>query len=173
MRTKIDPDKIGLLIGPGGKNVRMIQETTGTVIEIEDDGTVTVASEDEERAKAAMAHIEACTATVQIGKIYDGRVASIKDFGAFVENPAWPRWAVPYQRVVQRFRQPGVPDVCQVGDVMKVLVIDIDEHDRVKLSRRRALEELGIEDDIANRPPPEEGAEADRPRDGRWRPRTR
>lgn len=165
LRTKIDPDKIGLLIGPGGKNVRMIQETTGTVIEIEDDGTVTVASEDEERAKAAMAHIEACTATVQIGKIYDGRVASIKDFGAFVEILPGRDGLCHISELSNGFVS-RVSDVCQVGDVMKVLVIDIDEHDRVKLSRRRALEELGIEDDIANRPPPEEGAEADRPRDG-------
>ena len=67
LRTKIDPEKIGALIGPGGKNVRMIQETTGTVIEIEDDGTVTVASNDEQAAQAALAQIEACTATVQIG----------------------------------------------------------------------------------------------------------
>src|SRR5690606_32706786 len=85
LRTKIDPDKIGALIGPGGKNIRQIQESTGTVIEVDDDGWVTVASSNQEWAEAALAQIEACTATVQIGKIYNGRVASVKDFGAFVE----------------------------------------------------------------------------------------
>ncbi len=85
LRTKIPVDKIGLLIGPGGKNIRMIQETTGAVIEVEDDGTVTVASENLDGAREALRQVEACTATVQIGKIYDGTVSSIKDFGAFVE----------------------------------------------------------------------------------------
>ncbi len=63
----------------------MIQETTGTVIEVDDEGIVTIASTNQEWAEAAMSQIEACTATVQVGKIYDGRVTSIKDFGAFVE----------------------------------------------------------------------------------------
>ena len=74
-----------MLIGPGGKNIRGIQEATGTVIEVDDDGTVTIASSNREWAEAALAQVEACTATVQIGKIYNGRVTSIKDFGAFVE----------------------------------------------------------------------------------------
>ena len=85
IRTQIDPLKIGLLIGPGGKNIRGIQEATGTVIEVQDDGTVTIASTNREWAEAALAQVEACTATVQIGKIYTGRVVSLKDFGAFVE----------------------------------------------------------------------------------------
>ena len=73
------------LIGPGGKMIRSIQETTGAVIEVDDDGTVTIASTDAEGAKAAMAKVEAITASVQIGRIYEGRVTSVKDFGAFVE----------------------------------------------------------------------------------------
>ncbi|NND97653.1 MAG: polyribonucleotide nucleotidyltransferase, partial [Pirellulaceae bacterium] len=85
LRTKIAPDKIGALIGPGGKNIRGIQETTGCVIEVDDEGTVLVASTSKESAAEAMRQVEACTATVQIGKIYDGTVSSIKDFGAFVE----------------------------------------------------------------------------------------
>src|SRR5690606_8533445 len=85
IRTKIHPEKIGMLIGPGGKNIRGIQESTGTVIEVQDDGTVTVASTNQEWADAALRQIEALTATVQIGKIYEGRVTSIKEFGAFVE----------------------------------------------------------------------------------------
>ena len=85
LRTQINPEKIGLLIGPGGKTIRAIQESTGASIEVEDDGTVTVASHDAEGAMAAMAKIEALTASIQVGRIYEGRVTSIKDFGAFVE----------------------------------------------------------------------------------------
>ena len=168
LRTKIDPEKIGALIGPGGKNVRMIQETTGTVIEIEDDGTVTVASSDEAKAKAAMAHIEACTATVQVGRIYDGRVSSVKDFGAFVEILPGRDGLCHISELSNGFIS-RVSDICNVGDELKVLVIGIDEHDRVKLSRRRALEELGLPDDLAPAGDDEDGGR-DRDRD-RDRPR--
>jgi len=143
LRTKIDPDKIGLLIGPGGSNVRRIQETTGTVIEIEEDGTVMIASTNAEWANQALAQVEALTATVQIGKIYTGKVTSIKDFGAFVEILPGRDGLCHISELSNGFVN-SVSDVCQVGDEMKVLVIDVDEHDRVKLSRRRALEELGI-----------------------------
>ncbi len=125
------------MIGPGGKNIRMIQETTGTVIEVDDDGTVTVASNDSEASKAAQAQIEACTATVQIGRIYDGRVISIKDFGAFVEILPGRDGLCHISELSDGFVS-RVSDICAMGDEMKVLVIDIDEHDRVKLSRRRA-----------------------------------
>ena len=73
------------LIGPGGKTIRGIQEATGAVIEVDDDGTVTIASGDAAGAKAAMDAVEALTAAVQVGRIYEGRVTSVKDFGAFVE----------------------------------------------------------------------------------------
>lgn len=148
LRTKIEPDKIGMLIGPGGKNIRAIQESTGTVIEIEEDGTVTVAATNREWAERALAQIEAQTATVQVGKIYDGKVASIKDFGAFVEILPGRDGLCHISELSNGFVN-SVEDVCSVGDEMKVLVIDVDDHDRVKLSRRRALEELGIEDPIA------------------------
>ncbi len=148
LRTTIDPEKIGMLIGPGGKNIRHIQETTGTVIEVEDDGTVTVASSNNAAAQEALRQIEACTATVQIGKIYDGRVMSIKDFGCFVEILPG-RDGLCHVSELSSGYVSSVADVCSVGDEMKVLVIDVDDHDRVKLSRRRALEELGLEDDLA------------------------
>ena len=156
LRTKIDPDKIGLLIGPGGSNVRRIQETTGTVIEIEEDGTVLIASTNKEWADQALAQVEALTATVQIGKIYTGKVTSIKDFGAFVEILPGRDGLCHISELSNGFVN-SVNDVCQIGDEMKVLVIDVDEHDRVKLSRRRALEQLGIvEEPVAaseDRPP--------------------
>ncbi len=148
LRTKIDPDKIGLLIGPGGKNIRAIQEETGATIDVEDDGTVTVASLNAESAKEALGRVEACTATVQIGKIYDGTVTSIRDFGAFVEILPG-RDGLCHISELSSGYVASVDTICSVGDSMKVIVIDIDDHDRVKLSRRRALEELGIEDEFA------------------------
>jgi polyribonucleotide nucleotidyltransferase len=147
LQVKIDSEKIGLVIGPGGKMIRSIQEETGTVIEIEEDGTVTVASSNGEWAQAAINKIEALTANVKIGKIYDGKVASIKDFGAFVEILPGRDGLCHISELANGYVG-SVTDVCNVGDDMKVLVIDVDDHDRVKLSRRKALEELGIEDDF-------------------------
>ncbi|MEM6471779.1 MAG: polyribonucleotide nucleotidyltransferase [Planctomycetota bacterium] len=148
LRTKISPDKIGALIGPGGKNIRGIQETTGCVIEVDDDGTVLVAGNDKDSAAEAMRQVEACTATVQIGKIYDGIVSSIKDFGAFVEILPGRDGLCHISELSSGYIS-SIDKVVRVGDAMKVLVIDVDEHDRVKLSRRQALEELGEEDEIA------------------------
>jgi len=149
-QIKIDPEKIGLLIGPGGKTIRAIQESTGTVIEVEDDGTVMIASANKEWADAALAQVEALTATVQIGKIYSGRVTSIKDFGAFVEILPGRDGLCHISELSSGFVS-SVGDVCHVGDEMKVIVIDIDDHDRVKLSRRKALEQLGLPDELADK----------------------
>ncbi|MCS7471648.1 polyribonucleotide nucleotidyltransferase [Stieleria sp. ICT_E10.1] len=148
LRTRIASDKIGALIGPGGKNIRGIQESTGCVIEVDDDGTVLVAGNDKESAAEAMRQVEACTATVQIGKIYDGIVSSIKDFGAFVEILPGRDGLCHISELSSGYIS-SIDKVVRVGDAMKVLVIDVDEHDRVKLSRRQALEELGEEDEIA------------------------
>ncbi len=148
VRTKIEPDKIGMLIGPGGKNIRAIQETTETVIEVDDEGWVTVAATDGEMARDALAQIEACTATVQINKIYKGTVSSIKDFGAFVEILPG-RDGLCHISELSAGYISDVGDVCQIGDEMQVMVIEVDGQDRVKLSRKRALEELGLEDEFA------------------------
>ncbi len=161
LRTKIDPEKIGMLIGPGGKNIRGIQELTGSVIEVNDDGVVTIACENAEWAQQALAKIEACTATVQIGKIYDGTVASIKDFGCFVEILPG-RDGLCHISELSAGYVGNVHDVCKEGDPMKVYVIDVDDHDRVKLSRRRALEELGLVDDFAGSEAPAGGERRDR-----------
>ncbi len=146
--TRIQPDKIGMLIGPGGKNIRGIQEETDTVIEVAEDGKVTVSGTNGELAELALKKIEACTATVQVGKIYDGVVSSTKEFGAFVEILPG-RDGLCHISELSNGYIADVSDVCQVGDEMKVLVIDVDDNDRVKLSRRRALEELGLEDEFA------------------------
>ena len=164
LRTKIAADKIGALIGPGGKNIRAIQETTGAVIEVDDDGTVLIASTNKDAAEEALRSVEACTATVQIGKIYDGTVSSIKEFGAFVEILPGRDGLCHISELSSGYIS-SIDNVVNVGDAMKVLVIDVDEHDRVKLSRRRALEELGEEDPMAAAVEAEGGGE-DRDRGG-------
>ncbi|MFK8115125.1 MAG: polyribonucleotide nucleotidyltransferase [Rubripirellula sp.] len=178
LRTKIASDKIGALIGPGGKNIRGIQETTGAVIEVDDDGTVLIASANKDSAEEALRAVEACTATVQIGKIYDGTVSSIKEFGAFVEILPGRDGLCHISELSSGYIS-SIDSVVNVGDPMKVLVIDVDEHDRVKLSRRRALEELGEEDEMAAAVEASGGGEGggDRERssggDGDERPRRR
>jgi len=141
LRTRIDPDKIGLLIGPGGKTIRAIQESTGASIEVEDDGTVTVASHDAEGAMAAMAKVEALTASIQVGRIYEGRVTSVKDFGAFVELVPGKDGLCHISELSDEYVG-SVADVCRVGDIMRVKVIAVDDQDRVKLSRKVAMREL-------------------------------
>jgi polyribonucleotide nucleotidyltransferase len=141
LRTHIDPEKIGLLIGPGGKMIRSIQEATGASIEVEDDGTVTVASNVMEGAKEAMKRIEALTASVEIGRIYDGRVTSVKDFGAFIEILPGKDGLCHISELAEEYVS-NVSDVCKVGDELQVKVIAIDDQDRVKLSRKAAIKEL-------------------------------
>jgi len=148
LRTKIDPQKIGLLIGPGGKTIRAIQEQTGASIDVEDDGTVTVASHDAEGAMAAMAQVEGLTASIQVGRIYEGRITSIKDFGAFVELVPGKDGLCHVSELSDDFVK-SVADVCRIGDVMRVKVIAVDDQDRVKLSRKAVLRE---EAEAAGRP---------------------
>lgn len=141
LRTKINPEKIGLLIGPGGKTIRGIQEEVGCTIDVEEDGTVTVAAANQEMAEAGLARVDALTASVQVGKIYDGTVTSVKDFGAFVEILPG-RDGLCHISELSNEYVGNVADICQVGDSMQVKVILVDEQDRVKLSRRAAMEEL-------------------------------
>ena len=155
LRTHIDPEKIGLLIGPGGKMIRAIQEATGASIEVEDDGTVTVASSMMEGAEEALKRIEALTASVELGRIYQGRVISIKDFGAFIEIIPGKDGLCHISELAEGYVS-SVGEVCKLGDEMQVKVIAIDDQDRVKLSRKAALRELGLPDDRA---PAGDGAE--------------
>ena len=156
--TNINPEKIGMLIGPGGKNIRAIQEETNTVVEVSEDGRVTIAGADGNLAEAALKKVEACTATVQVGKIYDGTVSSVKEFGAFVEILPGRDGLCHISELSDGYID-NVEDICQIGDEMKVIVIDVDGTDRIKLSRRQALEELGLEDEFAK--DQEEGGSGD------------
>jgi len=167
LRTKIDPEKIGALIGPGGKIIRGIQESTGAVIEVDDDGTVVVASSDMEGAKAAMAQVEALTASIQVGRIYEGKVISIKDFGAFIEILPGRDGLCHISELSNGYVE-SVYDVCNIGDPMRVKVIAVDDQDRVKLSRKALLIEEGAEEENlggngGERPPrPERSERPDR-----------
>jgi polyribonucleotide nucleotidyltransferase len=140
-RTKIDPEKIGLLIGPGGKNIRAIQEDNGVTIDVEEDGTVTIAGADEPSVKRALGRVEAMTASVQVGRIYEGTVTSVKDFGAFVEILPGKDGLCHISELADEYVA-SVGDVCRVGDTMMVKVIAVDEQDRVKLSRKAAMREM-------------------------------
>jgi polyribonucleotide nucleotidyltransferase len=111
-------------------------------VDIDDDGTVTIAGADEAITQTALDRVEALTASVQVGRIYEGRVTSIKDFGAFVEILPG-RDGLCHISELSDDYVANVADICRVGDPMTVKVIAIDEQDRVKLSRRVALQELG------------------------------
>ena len=138
IKTTIDPSKIGLLIGPGGKTIRGIQELTGASIDIDEDGTVTIASDSMESAEAALGQVEALTAKIEIGRVYNGKVISIKDFGAFVEIVPGRDGLVHVSELSDGYVT-SVADVCKVGQMMKVKVIGVDDHDRIKLSRKAVL----------------------------------
>jgi len=138
LTIRIDPEKIGKLIGPGGKVVRKIQEDTGAVIDIEDDGTVYVSSSDPGAAEAALAAVEGVTASVELGKVYQGKVVSVRDFGAFIEILPGQDGLCHVSELDSKFVK-DVTDVCKVGDTLEVKVINIDEQGRVKLSRKALM----------------------------------
>lgn len=138
---KINPDKIREVIGPGGKVIRSITESTGVKIDISDDGTVSIASSDPESTKRAIAIIEGITAEAEIGKIYTGVVKRIMDFGAFVEIlPGTEGLCHISQLDFSRVEQ--VTDVVREGDEIPVMVLDIDKQGRIRLSRKEALDRM-------------------------------
>jgi polyribonucleotide nucleotidyltransferase len=138
--VRINPEKIGLLIGPGGKTIKGIQETTGAKIDIDDDGTVYISHLDAAGAEAAKAKVEALTEEVRVGKVYEGRVTSVKDFGAFIEILPGRDGLCHISELDDKYVD-KVENVCKVGDKLQVKVIAIDEQDRVKLSRKAVLRE--------------------------------
>jgi len=145
LTVKIDPEKIGKLIGPGGKNIKRIQEETGCNIDIEDDGTVYISSTDSEAAEKCRGIVEAMGANVQVGRIYTGKVVSIKEFGAFVEIAPETDGLCHVSELSDKYVN-RVTDVIQMGDEIKVKVLLIDDAGRIKLSRKAAMLELGESD---------------------------
>jgi polyribonucleotide nucleotidyltransferase len=134
----VDKDKIGGIIGPGGKMIKGITERTGAEINIEDDGTVTIAAVDKNCLEMAVKEIESIIEEVEVGKIYTGRVKKIMDFGAFVEILPGKEGLVHISKLDFK-RVNNVTDVLNEGDVVDVKVIGIDKLGRIDLSRKDAL----------------------------------
>ena len=142
IRIKINPEKIGIVIGPGGKMIKGIQEETGAKIDIEDDGTVTVWGKDLESATAARERIDMLTEEVEIGRTYDGRVVSIKDFGCFVEVLPGQEGLVHVSELAGDFID-DVSSVVSRGDDLRVKVLSIDPQGRMRLSHKAVLVDEG------------------------------
>jgi polyribonucleotide nucleotidyltransferase len=137
--VKIDPDKIGKLIGPGGKTIRGIQERTGAQVDVEEDGTVFIACANAEASAKARAEVEALGAEIKVGSIYEGRIVSIKEFGAFVELAPGTDGMCHISELAHGFVK-TVTDVVKVGDSIKVKVINVDDTGRIKLSRKALMD---------------------------------
>ncbi len=137
---KINPDKIGALIGPGGKNIKKLVEESGCEINIEDDGTVNIYSVSEEGMKIAREAIQGMSAEAEVGKIYRGKVVTIKDFGAFVEFLPG-RDGLVHISELANFRVKQTEDIVKIGDEIWVKCLGVDEKGRVRLSRKAAMAE--------------------------------
>ncbi len=174
---QIPVDKIGALIGPGGKTIRGIVDATGAQVDVEDDGRVFITTADGEAARQAVAMVEALTREAKVGDIFLGRVVSIKPFGAFVNILPGKDGMVHVSELAEQ-RVENVEDVVQLGDEINVMVIDIDPSTgKISLSRRAVLTGESPEDRKAagaaprsGGPRPERGGPS---RDGGDRPRPR
>ena len=140
VQVKINPEKIGALIGPGGKNIKRLVEESGCEINIDDDGTVNIYSVSAEGMKIAREQIEGMTAEAEIGKIYRGKVVTVKEFGAFVEFLPG-KDGLCHISELANFRVKQTEDIVKIGDDIWVKCLGVDEKGRVKLSRRAAMEE--------------------------------
>jgi polyribonucleotide nucleotidyltransferase len=138
----IDPEFIGKLIGPGGATIKRIQEETGTVIEISDDGKVVISCTEGDGDKEAYSIIEAMTAKPELGALYpNAKVVSIKDFGVFVEIAPGVEGLCHISELSDGFVK-DASTICKVGDIMPVKLFEIDKMGRIKFSRKKAIEEL-------------------------------
>ncbi len=140
LTTKINPDKIGKLIGPGGKMIRELESATGARIEIEEDGTILVSAAGAGKAERAIEEIEKLCAEVKMDAIYSGKVSSIKDFGAFIELSPGQDGLCHISELADGYVE-KVTDIVKLGDQVRVKVINVDDQGRVKLSIRQAAEE--------------------------------
>jgi polyribonucleotide nucleotidyltransferase len=157
--VKIPVDKIGALIGPGGKNIRALQEETGVKIDVQEDGTVYIASTDGIGGEAARARVEALGESAEIGRIYTGKVVRVEAFGAFVQILPGVDGLVHISQLDSE-RVNKVEDICGIGDELTVMVTDIDPAGKIRLSRQAVLEGWTAE----------EAREKDKPRGGGGRP---
>lgn len=158
---KINPDKIRDVIGPGGKVIRKIIEDTGVTIDIEDDGTVNVASADGEALKKAIDIINKLTEAPEVGKIYMGKVKRIMPFGAFVEILPGQEGLVHVSEMSDQYVK-NVEDIVKLGDEFPVKLVEIDDQNRLNLSRKQAMPGY-----VAGEEKPREHREPREPREGR------
>jgi polyribonucleotide nucleotidyltransferase len=138
-RINIPVEKIGAVIGPGGKVIRSIVEQTGATVDVDNDGTITIGASDMDSAAAAIRMIEGLTQEVEIGQKYDGKVTRLMNFGAFVEILPGKEGLVHISEM-DTTRVATVEDVVKVGDEIEVMVIEVDRMGRVNLSRKAVLE---------------------------------
>ena len=139
-KYQIDVDKIGLLIGPGGKTIKGISEESGAVIDINDDGVVSVASEDGDSMELALEKIKLLTKEIKEGEIYTGKVVSIRDFGAFIElTPS--KDGLLHISEIENKRVANVEDVLQIGDQVEVKVKGVTPDGKISLSRKALLKD--------------------------------
>ncbi|HJN71529.1 MAG TPA: S1 RNA-binding domain-containing protein, partial [Phycisphaerales bacterium] len=140
----IDPEKIGKLIGPGGKTIRSITEQTGAQIDINDDGTVFISSVNLAEAEAAKVAVEAIAAEIKVGSVFEGKVVSTRDFGAFIEIAPGTDGMCHISELADGFVD-KVENICKVGDTIKVKVINVDDTGRIKLSVKALLKDAAKE----------------------------
>ncbi|HEX7593642.1 MAG TPA: polyribonucleotide nucleotidyltransferase, partial [Anaerolineae bacterium] len=142
--TKIDPEKIGALIGPGGKNVRKLQEEFSVKVDIEEDGTVFISSTSREGTLLALERIRGMTETPKLGNIYTGKIVRVEEFGAFVELSPGVDGMV-HKSQLADFPVTNVRDVVKLGDEVMVMVTGIDDAGKIRLSRQAVLEGWTVE----------------------------
>jgi polyribonucleotide nucleotidyltransferase len=135
---QINPEKIGKLIGPGGKTIRAIQEKWGVVIEVEDDGSVFISAPNGEAIEGARGEVDALAAEIKVGTVFSGKVVSLKDFGAFIELAPGTDGMCHISELAEGYVK-QVTDVVRIGDMVKVKVINVDDQGRIKLSRKAIL----------------------------------
>jgi polyribonucleotide nucleotidyltransferase len=143
---KVDADKIRDIIGKGGATIRGITEASGATVDIDDDGTVRIFGQDQAARDAAVAMVEEITAEAEIGAIYEGRVARIVDFGAFVNILPGKDGLVHISQIANE-RVENVADYLTEGEEVRVKVLDVDQRGRIKLSIKELLDEE-IEEEV-------------------------
>ncbi len=139
LTVHIDPEKIGKVIGPGGKMIRSLQEQYQVKIDIEDDGSVFISGVEGQGAEQAASEIEKMTEEIKIGRIYTGKVVRIEAYGAFVEIAPGQDGMVHISQLAD-YRVPSVEDVVKLDDEITVMVTDIDPAGKIRLSRQAVLE---------------------------------
>ncbi len=149
LSIKINPDKIGAIIGKGGSTIRSLEEVYEVSVDIQEDGTVFIAGTNKEKSNAALRQVELLTKEVEAGETYTGKVVRITDFGAFVELIPGTDGMVHISQLSPE-RVPSVDSVVQIGDEIMVMVISVAPDGKIRLSRRAVLEGLTLEEAIAS-----------------------